>query len=72
GRIYLRTGETASAINAFQIALWSQDTVDGRVALAQAYILVKDYAAARTALERALVIDPKSSDARELLGKLTP
>ena len=72
GRIYLRTGETASAINAFKIALWSQDTVEGRVALAQAYMQVKDYAAARTALERALVIDPKSSDARELLGKLTP
>ena len=72
GRIYLRTGETASAINAFKIALWSQETVEGRVALAQAYMQVKDYAAARTALERALVIDPKSSDARELLGKLTP
>ena len=72
GRIYLRTGETASAINAFKIALWSQETAEGRVALAQAYIQVKDHAGARAALERALVIDPNSSDARELLGKLAP
>jgi tetratricopeptide (TPR) repeat protein len=72
GRIYLRTGETASAINAFKIALWSQETAGGRVALAQAYIQLKDHASARAALERALVIDPNSSDARELLGKLAP
>jgi tetratricopeptide (TPR) repeat protein len=72
GRIYLRTGETASAINAFKIALWSRETAEGRVALAQAYIQLKDHAGARAALERALVIDPNSSDARELLGKLAP
>ena len=72
GRIYLRTGETASAINAFTIALWSQDSVEGRIALAQAYLLVKDQAGARGALERALALDPNSSEARELLGKLTP
>jgi Tfp pilus assembly protein PilF len=72
GRIYLRTGETASAIDAFKIALWSRETAEGRVALAQAYIQVKDHAGARAALERALVIDPNSSDARELLGKLAP
>lgn len=72
GRIYLRTGETASAINAFKIALWSRETAEGRVALAQAYIQLKDHAGARAALERALVIDPNSSDASELLGKLAP
>jgi tetratricopeptide (TPR) repeat protein len=72
GRIYLRTGETASAINAFKISLWSQETAEGRIALAQAYVQVKDHAGARTALERALVIDPNSAVARELLGKLGP
>ena len=28
GRIYLRTGETAAAIDAFKIALWSQETAE--------------------------------------------
>ena len=72
GRIYMRTGETASAIDAFKIALWSQESVEGRIALAQAYLQIKDQAAARTALERALVLDPNSVEAKELLGKLSP
>jgi Tfp pilus assembly protein PilF len=72
GRIYLRTGETAAAIDAFKIALWSQESVEGRIALAQAYIQVKDTAGARSALERALSLDPNSSEARELLAKLAP
>jgi len=72
GRIYLRTGETAAAIDAFKIALWSQESVEGRIALAQAYIQVKDTAGARSALERALALDPNSSEARELLGNLAP
>ena len=72
GRVYLRTGETASAINAFKIALWSQETAEGRVALAQAYLQMKDQAEARQALERALVLDPNSAQAKELLGTLGP
>jgi Tfp pilus assembly protein PilF len=72
GRIYLRTGQTPASIDAFKIALWSQESVEGRIALAQAYLLVKDEAAARQALERALVLDPSSTEAKELLSKLTP
>jgi Flp pilus assembly protein TadD len=72
GRIYLRTGETAAAINAFKIALWSQESAEGRIALAQAYLQIKDSAGARAALERALALDPNSSEAKELLGKLKP
>jgi Tfp pilus assembly protein PilF len=72
GRIYLKTGETASAIDAFKIAIWSRDSVEGRIALAQAHLQGKDHAAAREALTRALVLDPNSSEARELLGKLEP
>ena len=72
GRIYLRTGEAAAAVDAFKIALWSRESVEGRVALAQAYIQLKDRASARAALERAIVLDPNSAEARELLAKLTP
>jgi Tfp pilus assembly protein PilF len=72
GRIYMRTGETPSAIDAFKIALWGQESVEGRIALAQAYLQVKDQAAARAALQRALELDPNSGEAKELLGKLSP
>lgn len=72
GRIYLRTGDTSAAIDAFKIALWSEESVEGRIALAQAYIQAKDTAAARAALERALALDANSSEAKELLGKLAP
>jgi Tfp pilus assembly protein PilF len=72
GRIYLRTGQTPAAIDAFKIALWSQESAEGRIALAQAYLLMKDEAAARQALERALVLDPSSTEAKELLSKLKP
>ena len=42
GRIYLRNGQTAAAIDAFKIALWSQESVAGHIALAQAYLQNKD------------------------------
>ena len=72
GRVYLRNGETASAINAFKIALWSQESAAGRIALAHAYLQIKDQAGAREALQRALFLDPNSSEAKELLSKLGP
>ena len=72
GRIYLRTGQAPAAVDAFKIALWSQDSAAGRVALAQAYLQVKDEASARAALIRALELDSGSSDAKELLAKLKP
>jgi len=72
GRIYLRTGQTPAAIDAFKIALWSQESAEGRIALAEAYLQIKDEASARQALARALELDPGSTRARELLTKLTP
>ena len=72
GRIYLRTGQTPAAIDAFKIALWSQESAEGRIALADAYLHMKDEASARQALERALVLDPGSTEAKEMLTKLRP
>ena len=72
GRIYLRTGQITAAIDAFKISLWSEESPTGQIALAQAYIQNKDRAGARTALDRALVLDPDSAEAKELLKTLTP
>jgi tetratricopeptide (TPR) repeat protein/TolB-like protein len=67
GRIHLRAGRAADAVDALKLSIWSEDTAAGRVALAEAYLAMKNTAAARTALERALALDPASADARRLL-----
>lgn len=72
GRIYLRTGQTSTAIDAFKIALWSQESVAGHVELAHAYLQNKDEANARATLERALVLDPTAAEVQEQLSKLKP
>jgi tetratricopeptide (TPR) repeat protein len=72
GRIYLRTGQTAAAIDAFKISLWSHQSVAGQIALSHAHLQNKDEASARAALERALVLDPSSSEVKGLLSKLKP
>ena len=72
GRIYLRTGQAAAAIDAFKIALWSQESAAAQIALAQAYVQSNDVTSARAALNRALVLDPASAEARDLLATLKP
>jgi predicted Zn-dependent protease len=70
GRIHLRGGRLQDAIDAFKIAVWSDETVAGRLALAEAYLSNHDRESARAEIERALALDPGSPDARALLGKL--
>jgi tetratricopeptide (TPR) repeat protein len=72
GRIYLRTGQTAAAIDAFKISIWSQETAAARVALARAYLQAKDDAAARRELERALAAEPDSAEAKALMSEMKP
>ena len=66
GRVHLRGGRIADAIQALKIALWSEETAAGQVLLAEAYRIGQDLPAAKQAVERALVLDPKSPDARAL------
>jgi len=58
------------AIDALKISLWSAETADAHVVLAEAYLQAKNPAAARTEAERALALDPASADARRLLDKI--
>ena len=68
GRIHLRAGRPQEAVNALKISIWSQDTAAARIALADAYLKLQNASAARAELERALVLDPNSVEAKRMLG----
>ena len=70
GRIHLRAGRPAEAAEALKISIWSRDTAEGRIALAEAYLKQQNPAAARTELEKALTLDPESLQARRLLDSI--
>lgn len=70
GRIHLRAGRPEEAVEALKISIWSEDTAAARVALASAYLRLRNPAGARTELERALEIDPNSADARRMLAEI--
>ncbi|HZT77057.1 MAG TPA: tetratricopeptide repeat protein [Vicinamibacterales bacterium] len=70
GRIHLRNGRVREAIDAFKIALWSQESADAHAALGEAYRQNHDPASARAEAERALAIDPTSAAAKRLLAAL--
>ena len=71
GRSYLRTGRLREAIDAFKVSIWSEDSAAARVALAEAYLEARDTPAALAEAERALVLDPKSLHARQLVERLS-
>jgi Tfp pilus assembly protein PilF len=70
GRVYLRGGRPADAIQAFRIALWSEETVEGHVRLAEAYLIAQNLPAAREEVARALQLDPTSPEANALRAKI--
>lgn len=70
GRIYLRTGRPRDAIDALKVSVWSQETVEARLALAQALLESGEPAPARNEVLRALEIDPASVAAKGLLSKI--
>ncbi len=70
GRIHLRGGRPREAIDALKISIWSRDTAAAHAALGEAYLSIKDSAAARTEAQKALALDPSSNEATALLKKL--
>ena len=66
----MRGGRAADAVEALKIALWSEETVAAHVALAEALLQMQDQAGARTEVDRALAMDPKSAEALALKAKL--
>jgi Tfp pilus assembly protein PilF len=70
GRIHLRGGRPNEAIDALKISIWSRDSAEARVVLAEAYLKQQNVPAARTELEKALALDPQSSEARKILATI--
>jgi tetratricopeptide (TPR) repeat protein/TolB-like protein len=63
GRLYLRSGRIADAIDELKISIWSEDRTDARVALAEAYIAAKNPEAARTEIQTILTREPSNAAA---------
>jgi len=70
GRLYLRDGQVADAIDELKISIWSDDQVDARLALVEAYLQAKNPDAARSELQTVLTREPSNAAARQLLGRL--
>jgi Tfp pilus assembly protein PilF len=53
-----------------KISIWSEDSATAHTVLAEAYLALQNSAAARTELQRALALDPSSSEAKRLLDSI--
>ena len=69
GRLYLRGGRVADAIDALKISLWSAETADAHEVLAEAYLAAREQALAEAEASRALALDPASVDAAQILER---
>ena len=72
GRVHLRHGRVQEAVAALKISIWSAETAEAHLALAQAYLQSGDRAAARPEAERALALAPDSAEAKRVLQQTQP
>jgi Flp pilus assembly protein TadD len=70
GRVYLRGGQIADALDELKISIWSDDRIEARLALAAAYIQAKNVDAARSELQTVLTRQPSNAEAKRLLDAL--
>ena len=70
GRLYLRNGRALEAIDTLKISIWSDDTIDAHVSLAEAHLAAKDASAARAELELVLRRQADHVEAKRLLDTL--
>ncbi|MDP1571811.1 MAG: tetratricopeptide repeat protein [Vicinamibacterales bacterium] len=70
GRVYLRGGRFADAVDAFKISLWSEETAEARLALADAQLQRREFDEAAAELARAAELDPDHPDLPGLKARL--
>ena len=70
GRIHLRGGRPREAVAALEISLWSRETAAAHVVAADAYLRLKELGPAKLHAQKALQLDPNSTEAKSLLEKI--
>jgi tetratricopeptide (TPR) repeat protein len=70
GRLYERSGRTGQAIDEFKVAIWCRETAVARLSLGRVLLATGDREGAKREVDRALVLDPNSAEARDLLRKI--
>ena len=70
GRVLVRSGRLRDAIESLKISLWSAESVDARLLLAEALLATNETAEAQVQAERALQLVPDSASARALLERI--
>lgn len=70
GRVHLRGGRRREAIDALKISIWSHETVEAHIALAEAYLDDDRLDDAKSEARRAAAMDPTSAAAAALMQKL--
>ncbi len=70
GRLNLRAGMVAEAVDTLKVAIWCEDSVRGRLALAEAFLAEQDVAASRTELQIVIARDPQNAEAAQMLARL--
>ena len=70
GRLYERTGRMTDAVDEYKVAVWCRETAAARLALGRALAQSGERDAARRELERALVLAPDLTEARDWLKKI--
>ena len=68
--VYRETGDLDRSVGEYRVALWDEETAATHLHLAEVYFEMGEQAEARTHAERALELEPESSDARDMLEKL--
>lgn len=70
GRVLVRAGRLRDAIESLKISLWSAESLDARLLLAEAYLATGETADARVHAERAVQIAPESVEGKALLARI--
>jgi tetratricopeptide (TPR) repeat protein len=68
--IYREAGELERAVGEYRVALWDDETAATHLRLAEVYLEMGEQAEARAHAERALELEPGSSEAQNLLEEL--
>jgi tetratricopeptide (TPR) repeat protein len=68
--VYREAGDLDRSVGEYRVALWEEETAATHLRLAEVYFEMGEHAEARAHAERALELEPESSEARDMLEEL--